>query len=168
MLEHPLIDRILGIGSQGVEGWSEAALQPATPAQMSNVAQASTIPATPSVIISDQVSPSGDQVTNNSTPQPDAPPPGVDPAQWAQFLAFQNAPQTKRKGGRPPSASGVRTPPVGPNPIDSAVVAAKQKAAHAAATPQETSQPTTLATPAAPGDAIKSLMAKIEKISKQV
>jgi len=155
MLEHPLIDRIL-VAREGVDESRDisSAAAPAQPA----------FPAKPVVTSREEVPPSGDQGQNknqeNSTGTPSEVPPGVDPAQWAQFLAMQNAPQRQPRRGRPPSASGIRTPVVSPQPTDSAVVTKKQQAAAAT----QPDQPATPAAPAAPGAAISKLMDTIGKM----
>lgn len=122
MLEHPLIDRILNLELEQTEAWDESAEQvhrTIQPPQDKPVAVTQPKPVEPEP-----------EPAPASLPK-DAPP-GVDPAQWQQFLAMQSG-QAPKKRGRPPAAEGKRTPVVSPDPTDSAAVVAKQAQKAAAA-----------------------------------
>jgi hypothetical protein len=133
MLEHPLIDRILNLELEQVEAWDESAqevhrtIKP-QPTDDKPVAMTQTQPqAQPH---DDLAIPPHLQRTPAPEPAPaglpEEPPPGVDAAAWAAFLAMQKG-QTPKKGrGRTPAQEGKRTPQVSPDPTDSAAVVAGQ------------------------------------------
>src|SRR5215470_101893 len=175
MREHPLIERILNAGTAvgqdetpapEVPAATARPAVPAAPRQMSSAAQPTPVqPANlPSAVAVTPSEEAQNKYQGNQQGEPglpENPPPGVDPAQWAQFLAMQNAPQRQTRRGRAPSASGVRTPVVSPQPTNSEVVTNKQKETAAAAQQDTQPQP---ATPAAPGVAINKLMDTIGKM----
>jgi hypothetical protein len=137
MLEHPMIDRILDLELNQTEAWDESAeevhrnIKP--PADDKPVAMTQPKPAQ-----DDLEPPAHLKRTPAAEPEqapanlPEEPPPGVDAATWAAFLAMQKGQPTKRTG-RAPAKDGKRTPQVSPEPTDSAAVVAKQTQAAAAA-----------------------------------
>jgi hypothetical protein len=157
MREHPLIPRILGIGT-GIDDQPQT-LRTAPPEAVARAAApAAPRPAAPARA---EPLPEDNQVTNTGTGLPEAPPPGVDPADWAQFLAMKNAPARGPRKAKPPSAQGVRTPPVSPKPTDSAAVAAAQTAAAAKPAPATTA-------PATPMDPKKAINQLVDTIGSMV
>lgn len=151
MLEHPLIDRILDLELEQTEAWDESAqdvhrnikppaddkpipmtthTQPQPGAQV-NVGQDDlTIPSH----LRRAPEKPAEPTKADPAPLPEEPPPGVDAAAWAAFLAMQKGQPPKRRG-RAPAQEGKRTPQISPEPTDSAAVVAGQVAAAAAAPP---------------------------------
>jgi hypothetical protein len=129
MLEHPMIDRILNLELTQTEAWDESAEE-----VHRNIKPA----ADDKPVAMTQPGPSTQARTPAAEPEPapanlpEEPPPGVDAATWAAFLAMQKGQPAKRRG-RAPAQDGKRTPQVSPEPTDSAAVVAKQTQAAAAA-----------------------------------
>jgi len=140
MLEHPLIDRILNLELEQVEAWDESAQEvhrTIKPVEDKPVAMTQPQPTQP-----DNLEPPAHlkRPLPETKPEPEAPaslpeepPPGVDAASWAAFLAMQKGQTPKQRRGRTPAQDGKRTPQVSPDPTDSAAVVAKQVQAAAAA-----------------------------------
>jgi hypothetical protein len=140
MLEHPLIDRILNLELEQTEAWDESAqevhrsIKPT--ADDRPVAMTQPGAQVASVGKDDLEIPAHLKRPPETKPAPAAeapaglpeePPPGVDAAQWAAFLAMQKG-QAPKKRGRAPAQDGKRTPQVSPEPTDSAAVVAGQTA----------------------------------------
>jgi hypothetical protein len=163
MLDHPLVERILNLELEQTEAWDESAqevhrnIKPPTDDKPVPMTQTQAAP-------SDDLEPPAHL---KRTPEPEAPalptepPPGVDAAAWAAFLAMQKG-QTPKRRGRAPAQDGKRTPQVSPEPTDSAAVVAKQAQAAAATSPA-------VALPDGPvpivpsGDVLSKLMDTINK-----